>query len=177
MKVADGIEIRIIEETNYPFDEKIKFTIHIENKSKTGNFPFHLKIPSWTKNAAIFINGKSWSATLKSNTIEVINRTWKSGDVVELIMPMHVETSTWYENAMAVEHGPLVYALKIEEIWTKKEVTDDRFRYGDDFYEVTAGSPWNFGIIDFPKEKLKKLFQLSEKNLHQNIHGTLKKLP
>ncbi|MDQ3682840.1 MAG: glycoside hydrolase family 127 protein, partial [Bacteroidota bacterium] len=61
-KVADGIEIRIIEETNYPFDEKIKFTIHIENKSKTGNFPFHLKIPSWTKNASIFINGKSWNA-------------------------------------------------------------------------------------------------------------------
>ena len=176
-KVADGIEIRIIEETNYPFDEKIKFTIHVENESKIGKFPFHLKIPSWTKSASIFINGQSWNDLLKSNSIVVINRTWKSGDVVELTMPMHVETSTWYENAMAVEHGPLVYALKIEEVWTKKEVTDDRFRYGDDFYEVIAGSPWNFGIIDFAKEKTQEAFSVIRKKSISEYPWNLKEAP
>ena len=156
--VSDGTRVRIIEETNYPFEETIRFTVRIEGEQKNVNFPFHLKIPSWTKNAAIAINGQPWEGKLSANSVEVINRKWKSGDVLELKLPMHVETSTWYENAMAVERGPLVYALKVEEKWTKKEVTDDKFRYGDFFYEVSAGSPWNYGIIDFPKEETQTAF-------------------
>jgi hypothetical protein len=176
-KVAGGTVVRITEETNYPFDETIKFTVNMDNKRKGVSFPFHLKIPSWAKKATIHVNGKPWDTELIANTVEVISRTWKSGDVVELTMPMQVETSTWYENAMAVEHGPLVYALKVEEKWTKKNVTDDRFRYGNDFYEVNAGSSWNYGILDFPKEKTQEAFSVIRKEKTSGYPWNLKGAP
>lgn len=176
-KVADGTEVKITEETNYPFEETIKFTINMDNTQKSVNFPFHLKIPSWTTNATITINGKPWEGKLSANSIEVITRKWKSGDVIELKLPMHVETSSWFENAMAVERGPLVYALKVEEKWAKKEVTDDKFRYGDYFYEVSAGSPWNYGILDFPKEKTQAAFSVIKNGSQSAYPWNLKNAP
>ena len=94
----------------------------------------------------------------------VINRTWKSGDVVALTLPMHIQTSTWYENAMAVERGPLVYALKVEEEWNKKKVTDDPVKYGNEYYEVSPASPWNYGILDFPEDKTQEAFKVVRKD-------------
>lgn len=176
-KVAGGTVVNIDEETNYPFDETIKFTISMDKKGKTVRFPFHLKIPSWTENASISINGKPWDAKLTSNSIEIINRLWKSGDVIELTLPMHVETSTWYENAIAVERGPLVYGLKIEEKWIKKEFEDDRSLYGDDYYEVYAESPWNYGILDFPVDKIREVFTVIKKENIASYPWNIKNAP
>jgi DUF1680 family protein len=54
LKVADGIDLKVKEETGFPFREEVKFTLEL-NGSAT--FPFHLRIPEWTKNASIRING------------------------------------------------------------------------------------------------------------------------
>ena len=46
-----------------------------------------------------------------------------------------------------VERGPLVYALKMNEEWTRKEFEGtDRQKYGPYYYEVTSDSPWNYGF-------------------------------
>ena len=176
-KVADGTEVKITEETDYPFGETIKFTISLPKGRKNVDFPFHLKIPSWAREAFILVNGKTWEGELSTNSIEIISRAWKSGDVVELKLPMQVETSTWYENAMAVERGPLVYALKVEEQWTKKEVTDDKFRYGEEFFEVNALTPWNYGILDFPKDKTQEVFKIVTKDTKHAYPWNLKNAP
>ena len=42
----------------------------------------------------------------------ILHRPWKDGDQVILSLPMKVESSRWYENSVAIERGPLVYALK-----------------------------------------------------------------
>jgi len=157
-KVGDGVKVTFTEETNYPFEEKIVFKLKIEDRVSTVKFPFHLRIPSWCNNAQIKINGQLYSEKITKNSTQVINREWKSGDVVELSLPMHVETSSWYENALAVERGPLVYGLKIEEEWVKKEITDNPTRYGKDYFEVTPRSDWNYGILDFPKDKIAEAF-------------------
>ncbi len=162
-KVGDGVKVKMTEETNYPFTEAITFKLAIEGKQKKVAFPFHVRIPSWSKNAKVAINGKPWSGEVKPNSIIVINRTWKSGDVVTLDLPMHIETSTWYENAMAVERGPLVYALKVEETWNKKPITDDPGRFGKEYFEVKPASNWNYGILDFPKEKTQEVFTVIKK--------------
>ena len=67
----------------------------------------------------------------------IINREWKTGDVVELQLPMHVFKSTWYENSIAVERGPLVYALKMTEEWKIVNNTKDPVEYGESYYEVS----------------------------------------
>lgn len=148
-KVANGVEVQIQEETNYPFDESIKFNISFTDpKVKSTSFPLHLRIPEWCENAEIKINGKLWGKPTASSISKVYNE-WKNGDQVELILPMKVKISRWYERSAAVERGPLLYALRIGENWTKVE--DDRKfgdRYGDWYYEVHPTTPWNYCLIE-----------------------------
>lgn len=139
-KVADGTEVKFTEETNYPFENSIKFTF---NSSKQVSFPLHLRIPAWCKKASIKVNGEIWSEPTGNEIVKVI-RKWKTNDVVELVLPMEVTTSRWFDNSVAVERGPLVYALRIEEDWKKVKATD---RYGD-YREVHPGTPWNYGLLE-----------------------------
>jgi DUF1680 family protein len=139
-KVADGTEVKFIEETNYPFENTIKFTF---KSPKQVSFPLHLRIPAWCKKASIKINGEIWSEPTGNQIVKVI-RKWKTNDVVELVLPMEVSTSRWFDNSVAVERGPLVYALRIEENWKKVKATD---RYGD-YREVHPGTPWNYGLLE-----------------------------
>ncbi|MBO9572139.1 MAG: glycoside hydrolase family 127 protein, partial [Chitinophagaceae bacterium] len=44
IKVADGETVYVKEETEYPFDNRIKFKIKL---GKSVEFPFHLRIPAW----------------------------------------------------------------------------------------------------------------------------------
>jgi len=158
--VGKGVPVTIREETNYPFDEAIQFTVTIDNSAKTASFPFQLRIPAWCKKAAIRVNGKTVQEPT-GNQIVTINRTWKSGDVVDLQLPMRISRNRWYENSMSVERGPLVYALKIGE--TAKQVTNrkDPIDYGDTYTELRPTTPWNYGLLHVADDKLDSAFPVS----------------
>lgn len=136
--VSDGQMVRIKEQTDYPFRDKITFTFDLEKPVK---FPFHLRIPEWCKNPQLYINEKSNEIDEEHNIV-VLDRKWQKGDMVELILPMDIRISRWYENSAGIERGPLVYALRIEEKW--KEVKTGQWQHS--FYEVEPLSPWNYGI-------------------------------
>ncbi len=158
-KVAGGIEVKIIEETKYPFEEKIRFTVKLGDK-KAVNFPLHLRIPAWCKNASAQIAGESHTAD--AGEILKINRAWNDGDVVELTLPMNVELTRWHENSVAVERGPLTYALKMGEEWKKVSTTgDDVRKSGEFFYEVRPTTPWNYGLIETPSDKLADAYRVT----------------
>jgi len=138
-KVDSGKEIKIMEETNYPFEESIHFTLSLPSQIR---FPFHLRIPAWCSSAEVFINGVSHQK-YPGGQIIVLDRTWDDGDRIELNLPMHVEISRWAENSAVVERGPLVYALKIEEEWNYV-INEDKF---GDYWEVLPKSNWNYGLL------------------------------
>ncbi len=139
-KVANGEIVTITESTDYPFREKINFTIETERKVK---FPFHLRIPGWCQSATVLVNGTMEDAPTQDGII-VLNREWKPGDKVELNLSMDFRFSRWHEQSLGIERGPLVYALRIEEDW--REVKTDEFK--DTFWEVLPQSPWNYAIGD-----------------------------
>lgn len=137
-KVGKGQEVTITEDTDYPFRESVRFTIHTEEAVK---FPFHLRIPLWCKSARLTVNGESINVGTEKNVI--LNRQWHSGDKVELVLKMDFNYSRWFENSLGIERGPLVYALKIEEDWRKveKEGMTDKV-----FWEVYPKSAWNYAL-------------------------------
>lgn len=150
------------EETNYPFEERIRFTFTTEQQ-KSVSFPLHLRIPAWCKSASIAVNGKIVQES-QGNKVVKINRAWKSGDVVELQLPMHIFKDRWYENAMSIQRGPLTYALKIGE--EQKIVTNEKdpLDYGKSYTEFHPTSSWNYGIFDVADEKLESFFRVEKKN-------------
>ena len=139
-RVGDGTEVTILEETTYPFQDRIEFTISTPDPVK---FPFHLRIPGWCENPGIRVNGEPMDPANVDGII-ILDRTWKEGDKVVLEIPMEVRLSRWVENSVAVERGPLVYALRIGEDWTKVSNPD---KYGD-FFEVHPTDPWNYGLLE-----------------------------
>lgn len=161
-KVANGIPVTFKEETNYPFDENIRFTLSLDKKTKAVAFPFHLRIPAWCQNANIKINGADFQQAKGNQTVK-INREWKTGDVVELQLPMHIFKNTWYENSVSVERGPLVYALKIGEDVKLVKNDKDPVAYGSEYYEITPTTPWNYGLIETHNNQLEKAFTVQKK--------------
>lgn len=159
-KVADGTEVSIEEKTTYPFDDKITFTISFDKGSL--NFPLHLRVPEWCKQASVSINGKE-AISYKGDSIFVIRRDWKSGDKVELVLPMQTSLTRWYENSVAVERGPLTYALKIGENWTKVKNDKDPVVYGTEYWEVRPTTPWNFGLPNIRANKVDEMFTVVKK--------------
>lgn len=144
-RVGDGVEVHFVEETNYPFEESIRFRLTESEKRKV-KFPLHMRVPAWCKEATVLVNGEEWSKS-EGGKVVIVEREWEKGDEVELQLPMHLQTSQWHERSLSVEHGPLVYALKVEEDWRRVKNTEDPERYGDYFYEVLPGSDWNYGFV------------------------------
>ena len=153
-KVGDSFTATISEETLYPMDDRIHFTIrdlrNAKKKESVATFPLQFRIPGWCKSAVITVNEAPVQIEAGKRMV-VIDREWKKGDRIEIYFPMEVGASTWYENSVAIERGPLVYALKMNENWKKTEVDESRF--GSHYYNVTSDTPWNYGLVNFDRNK------------------------
>jgi DUF1680 family protein len=174
--VGDQTEISIREETNYPFEESIRFTFSTAKKTSAVTFPFHLRIPAWCKQATVKINGQVWK-DVDGNRIVKIERPWKSGDVVELLLPMRLAKSRWYENSMTIERGPITYALKIGEEIKKVQNDKDPVEYGSTYYEVRPSTPWNYGLLDIPDDKLQESYIVEKKDSVASYPWSLENAP
>ena len=138
--VADGVMVTFVEETEYPFDDKITFRLRSD---EAVHFPLHLRIPGWCENAVIMVNGTIFMEA-EGNRIVKMARRWTDGDEVTLQLPMRVVSKRRHDNSVAVECGPLVYALKIVGDWRKVENTDSQ----GPFHEIRPISPWNYGMTE-----------------------------
>lgn len=144
---AGGHMVTITEDTAYPMEEQVRFTIRIEGKDGDCKFPFHLRIPGWCEGAEISLNGERIGEP-RGGTMAVLDRKWRDGDRLVLRLPMEVKTTRWYENSVAVERGPLVYVLAMCETWEKKAFSENETaQFGHEYYEVTSADKWNYGIV------------------------------
>jgi len=142
--VTGGVPVSIAETTDYPFRETVNLTVKTD---RTVKFPLVLRIPAWAAGATVAVNGTLLEG-VKPGAFFRVDREWKSGDVLKLHFPMRVVNSTWYNNSIAVERGPLVFSLKIGESWSELR------RAGSVIdWEVYPTTPWNYALVIDPKEK------------------------
>ncbi len=133
-------EVKITEETHYPFEEQIRLRVAL---NKSSAFPLVLRIPAWCSNATITVNGQPQTG-VKAGTFHRIQRTWNDGDQVVLNLPMQIETQTGPSRAVGIHRGPLVYSLQIAENWSVRKA--DPRALGFDEFEVRPDSPWNYAL-------------------------------
>ncbi len=135
--VVAGIPVHLIEVTEYPFRGSVNITVRPEKEAK---FPLHLRIPAWAQGAEIRVNGQPQPAP-QAGSFAVVDRTWKTGDRVELALPMRLRTSRWFHDSVAVERGPLVFSYGIGEDWVKLR---DRGMTAD--WQIYPTTPWNYAL-------------------------------
>jgi DUF1680 family protein len=145
--VAEENEVIIKEETNYPFDGRVKFTIRTEEKV---SFPLKLRVPGWAEEAAAVVNGEKVYKS-KGGSYIIIEREWNNCDVIELDIPLKLRFTYWHNNSVAVERGSLLFSLKIGEQWRKYGGVEP---YAD--WEIYPTTPWNYALhIDVNNPELK----------------------
>lgn len=172
--VADGVKVEVKEETFYPFDETVKLIINFPDKKVKGAwFPIKFRIPAWCSEPEVKVNGQKVDQTLAAGGTVSLRRKWSKGDVITIELPMNISCGQWYDRAAVIERGPLVYALKLRENWTKKEFKpEERVRYGDWYYEVTTPDKWNYCLSreDISAKNLEERFVLERPSTDKSLY-------
>jgi uncharacterized protein len=115
------------------FPEEQGTTLTVTAKSPT-QLAIKLRIPYWTQGGNVKVNGAVIPAFGSPSSYLSLNRVWKTGDKIELSLPMGLHIDSMPDNAsvQAAMYGPLVLAGRYEPV--SKEMT-----YGD--YEPKPTDP------------------------------------
>jgi DUF1680 family protein len=140
-RVGQGGEVRVEEETSYPFGDTVELVLAAAAPVR---FPLYLRIPEWCDGARVFLNRREIQGSPRPASYLRLEREWRDGDRIQLVLPSRVELVTWpgVGNAASVKRGPLWYSLKIGEEWKRYGGTD---RWPA--FEVLPTTPWNYALV------------------------------
>ncbi len=85
--LQNGEEIKLSQETEYPWNGRVR--IRIQGCGK-GDFALKLRIPGWATKASVRINDAPADDSPKPASYFEIRRAWKVGDFVDLDLPMPI---------------------------------------------------------------------------------------
>jgi uncharacterized protein len=107
--------LRFRQETRFPEQQGTTITVAAE---KPTEMLIKLRIPYWVRGGSVKVNGTALAAFASPSSYLSLNRTWKTGDKIELSLPMglHIEPMPDNELIQAAMYGPLVLAGKFEEV-------------------------------------------------------------
>jgi hypothetical protein len=136
-----GRPVKVSVETTYPFREEISISVAVPEAMA---FPLQLRIPRWTRETELNFRGtKSKLGSGGRTGYLPVSTEWRGVETLALRVPMPITLYNGYNNAVAIERGPLVYALPIDSEWKKFR---DRKNLGFDDWEVYPKSPWNYAL-------------------------------
>ena len=98
-------KVTITQTTDYPVSDKIEIAI---NPDKPGTFTIALRIPAWSKNTTLTINGQGVT-DVAPGSYEKITRIWNKGDRIELKLDLRARLVAMAGH-QAIIRGPVVLA-------------------------------------------------------------------
>jgi len=117
--------VKIKQKTSFPDEEQTRLTV----TEGSSSFKLMVRYPVWVSKGAlkITVNGKEVSYTAIPSSYVSIDRKWKKGDVVQIMLPMHntIEHLPNVPEYIAIMHGPILLGAKtgIEDL--KGLIADD----------------------------------------------------
>ncbi len=143
VNVPGAGDVGITQATSYPWDGTVKISI---DSAPNAEFTLSLRIPAWTDEARLMVNGKeSDEYSLDSGSFVPITRNWKVGDTVELTLPMDVRIVSANPKVeecrgqVAVTRGPIVYCA--ESVDLPEGVSLENVSIARDFEPSTEFKP------------------------------------
>jgi hypothetical protein len=142
-KVANGRDVTISEETDYPFNGSVKLTLNME---KATRFPLDIRVPGWAD--SVIIRYKKNSVVVKGDSEYKIRARWKNGDQIFIEIPMNIRLEQRYNKSLSILRGPLYFSLRIDKEYKSVKINYDNFGYkGSIDWQITPKSPWNYGLL------------------------------
>ncbi len=127
----DKEKIKLKQKTRYPWDGEVKVMVDLDREL---DFTIALRIPGWASGLVVpsdlyrFLDSLEERPSLRVNGVEqplhlesgyvFLTRAWKSGDEIELYLPMPVRRVIAHEKVaadrgrVALQRGPLVYCVE-----------------------------------------------------------------
>lgn len=111
-----GAKVELSQQTRYPWDGAIQFDLTLD---RPAHFALSLRIPEWADGASLSINGEKLDlASVLTDGYARIERDWKSGDKVDLSIPLTARKL--FANPLvrqdagrtALMRGPMVYCVE-----------------------------------------------------------------
>ena len=104
---AKGLSVR--QETRFPDSDTTRLTLTC---AKPTPLALRVRYPSWAHGLTVSVNGQAQPITAKPGSYATVARTWKSGDRVDVTLPMrlHQEAMPDDPTKVALLYGPLVLA-------------------------------------------------------------------
>jgi hypothetical protein len=107
-------EVKITQETDYPWDEKIRIIVSTE---VIDPFSLFLRIPSWANVFDITVDGEKLNKNLEKGFLKIF-KPWKGPHEITLNLPMDIKFVESHpfvrENLdkVALKRGPMVYCIE-----------------------------------------------------------------
>ena len=105
-----GLTIR--QTTRFPEEDVTRLAITAERPVSS---TLNIRYPGWAEGATVAVNGKAWQSDAKPRGYIAVKREWRSGDVVEVTLPMRLraEALPGDPTRVAFLYGPLVLAGRL----------------------------------------------------------------
>lgn len=99
--------ITVTQTTSYPVTDTTSLQV---TGNVSGSWTMQIRIPAWTQNATISVNGVVQAVTATPGSYAALTRSWTSGDTVTVQLPMRVimKAANDNPNLQAVVYGPVV---------------------------------------------------------------------
>ena len=101
-------DVSLVQETGYPETETSTMTLAMKQPT---NFSLKLRVPGWSKDMSVKVNGADAGAECKPGEWAVISRTWNSGDKIEVRIPLRPRmqaVDAQHPQRVAIVRGPVV---------------------------------------------------------------------
>ena len=105
----NGATAVIREETHYPFDLSVIFTIEV---SQPVEFELSYRKPSWAAGVEV----DSAGVTTEESALVKIRKIWHSGDRVTLHFNAAIKANSFRETEYFISHGPVLFALPLDGV-------------------------------------------------------------
>ncbi len=105
-----GQTVRLTQQTQFPETEETQYQLQLE---KPDEFSLRIRVPSWSKDSSVMVNGKPFIAKMEPNQWGSLKRTWQTGDVVTVRFPLRARVmpvDPQHPNRVAFLYGPLLMA-------------------------------------------------------------------
>jgi DUF1680 family protein len=99
--------ITLTQTTSFPETGKTRLEIKTASRQR---FALNIRHPAWAANATVKVNGGAAETSRKPGSFIVLNRSWKTGDVVEVELPLalRMELLPGTTDTAAVVYGHIV---------------------------------------------------------------------